>query len=161
MGFLVACKNKEDLIKNEGARVVTTLLINISDAQGQLTPKSVMESCRNSLQKADHGSQPTPSTSSSDIVHVQPVVEEHDDVFSETIINSLVAHQTHLVGNQAYGAHPTNNTITPANDNLGKDQAQPSSQDPQIHIPTATGKSGYHTLMCATLFLILLKKNLL
>ena len=48
MGFLVACKNEEDPIKNEGARVVTTLLINFSDAQGQLIPKSVIESCRNS-----------------------------------------------------------------------------------------------------------------
>ena len=28
MGLLVACKNEEDPIKNEGARVVTTLLIN-------------------------------------------------------------------------------------------------------------------------------------
>ena len=27
MGLLVACKNEEDPIKNEGARVVTTLLI--------------------------------------------------------------------------------------------------------------------------------------
>ena len=48
MGFLVACKNEEDPIKNEGARVVTTLFINFSDAQGQLTPKSVTKSCRNS-----------------------------------------------------------------------------------------------------------------
>ena len=48
MGFLVACKNEEDPIKNKGARVVTTLFINFSDAQEQLTPKSVMESCRNS-----------------------------------------------------------------------------------------------------------------
>ena len=48
MGLLVACKNEEDPIKNEGARVVTTLFINFSDAQGQLTPKSVKESCRNS-----------------------------------------------------------------------------------------------------------------
>ena len=48
MGLLVACKNEEDSIKNEGARVVTTLFIKISDAQGQLIPKSVMESCRNS-----------------------------------------------------------------------------------------------------------------
>ena len=48
MGLLAACKNEEDPIKNEGARVVTTLFINFSDAQGQLTPKSVMESCRNS-----------------------------------------------------------------------------------------------------------------
>ena len=44
MGFLVACKNEEDPIKNEGARVVTTLFINFSDTQGQLTPKSMMES---------------------------------------------------------------------------------------------------------------------
>ena len=44
----VVVKNEEDPIKNEGARVVTTLLIYFSDAQGQLTPKSVMESCRNS-----------------------------------------------------------------------------------------------------------------
>ena len=48
MGLLVACKNGEYPIKNEGARVVTTLFINFSDAQGQLTPKSVMESCQNS-----------------------------------------------------------------------------------------------------------------
>ena len=47
MGFIVACKNEEDPIKNEGAIVVTTLFINFSDAQGQLTPKSVMESCPN------------------------------------------------------------------------------------------------------------------
>ena len=48
MGKLVGCKNDENPMKNEGARVVTTLYINISDAQGQLTPKSVMESCPNS-----------------------------------------------------------------------------------------------------------------
>ena len=48
MGLLVACKDEEDPIKNEGARVVTTLFINFSDSQGQLTLKSVMESCRNS-----------------------------------------------------------------------------------------------------------------
>ena len=48
MGLLVACKNDEDPIKNEGARVDTTLFINFSEAQGQLTLKSVMESCRNS-----------------------------------------------------------------------------------------------------------------
>ena len=44
MSFLVACKNEEDPIKNEGARVVTTLFIDLSDALGQLTLKSVMES---------------------------------------------------------------------------------------------------------------------
>ena len=45
MGLLVARKNEEDPIKYEGARVDTTLFINFSDAQGQLTPKSVIESC--------------------------------------------------------------------------------------------------------------------
>ena len=45
MGLLVACKNEEDPIKNEG--VVTTLFINFSDAQGLFTQTSVMESCRN------------------------------------------------------------------------------------------------------------------
>ena len=49
MGILVAYKNEVDPIKNKGARVVTTLFINFSDTQGQLTPKSVMESCRNSI----------------------------------------------------------------------------------------------------------------
>ena len=48
MGFLAACKNEEDPIKDEGSRVVTALFINFSDAQGQLTLKTVMESCRNS-----------------------------------------------------------------------------------------------------------------
>ena len=43
--LLVAFKNEEDPVKNEGARLVTTLFIIFSDAQGQLTPKSVMESC--------------------------------------------------------------------------------------------------------------------
>ena len=42
MGLLVASKNEEDHMKNEGARVVTTLFINFSDAQGQLTPKYVI-----------------------------------------------------------------------------------------------------------------------
>ena len=46
MGVLVSCKNEEDPSKNEGARVVTTQFIDFSHAQGQLTPKSVMESCR-------------------------------------------------------------------------------------------------------------------
>ena len=45
MSVLDACKNKEVPIKNEGARVVTALFIDFPDAQGQLTPKSVMKSC--------------------------------------------------------------------------------------------------------------------
>ena len=48
MGLLVAYKNEEDPIENEGARVVTTLFIDFSETEEELTPKSVMESCRNS-----------------------------------------------------------------------------------------------------------------
>ena len=45
---LLSCKNQVDLIKNEGAKVFRTLYIDFSDAQGQLTPLSVVGSCRNS-----------------------------------------------------------------------------------------------------------------
>ena len=38
MVVIVTCKNEEDSIKTEGARVFTTLNIDFSDAQGQLTP---------------------------------------------------------------------------------------------------------------------------
>ena len=37
MDVLVTCKYAEDPIKNEGARVDTTLYSNFSDAQGQIT----------------------------------------------------------------------------------------------------------------------------
>ena len=47
MVVLVTCKN-EDSIKNEGARLFTALNIYFLDAQGQLTPLSVVGSCRNS-----------------------------------------------------------------------------------------------------------------
>ena len=46
MVVLLTCKNKEDPIKNEGARVFTTLYINFSDAQGQITLESVVVSSR-------------------------------------------------------------------------------------------------------------------
>ena len=39
-----SCMNEEDLIKNEGARVLTRLYTDFSDALGQLTPQSVVES---------------------------------------------------------------------------------------------------------------------
>ena len=45
---LVTCNNEEDPIKNEGGRVLTSLLFDFSDAQGQLTPKSAAEFCPNS-----------------------------------------------------------------------------------------------------------------
>ena len=42
-------KNEEDPIKYEDARVLTRLhVFFFSDAQGQLTPESAVESCRNS-----------------------------------------------------------------------------------------------------------------
>ena len=47
MDVLIACKYEEDLIKNEGARVLTTLYINFSDAQGQITLVLVVVSVRN------------------------------------------------------------------------------------------------------------------
>ena len=40
MDVLVTSKNKEDQIKIEGARVATTLNIDFSNTQGQLTPQS-------------------------------------------------------------------------------------------------------------------------
>ena len=48
MVVLVTCKNEKYPIKIEDARLVTTLYIDFSDAQGQLTPKPAMESCQNS-----------------------------------------------------------------------------------------------------------------
>ena len=47
MDVLITCKYEEDLIKNEGARVVTTLYINFSDAQGQITLELVVVSGQN------------------------------------------------------------------------------------------------------------------
>ena len=48
MFVLHTCNNEEDPIKTEDARVLTRLYVIFSDAQGQLTPKSAMEFCRNS-----------------------------------------------------------------------------------------------------------------
>ena len=47
MVVLIIWKNEEDPIKNEGARVVTGLYIDFSNAQGQITPESVVVSGRN------------------------------------------------------------------------------------------------------------------
>ena len=47
MDVLVTCKYEKDLIKNEGARVDTTLYSNFSDAQGQITLVLVSVSGRN------------------------------------------------------------------------------------------------------------------
>ena len=45
---LVTCKNDEDPFKNESTRVLRTLYIHFSNAQGQLTQYLVMGSGRNS-----------------------------------------------------------------------------------------------------------------
>ena len=47
MDVLLTCKYEEDLIKNEGARVLTRLYDIFSNAQGQQTPKSAAEFCPN------------------------------------------------------------------------------------------------------------------
>ena len=44
---LVTCKYEEDPIKDRGARVFTTLYVNFSDAQGQITLESAVVSGRN------------------------------------------------------------------------------------------------------------------
>ena len=44
MDVLVTCKYEEYPIKNEGARVVTTLNINILDAKGQIIQESAVVS---------------------------------------------------------------------------------------------------------------------
>ena len=45
MIVLHTCNNEADLIKNEGARVLTRLYVVFSEAQGQLTLKSAVEFC--------------------------------------------------------------------------------------------------------------------
>ena len=45
MVVLHYCNNEDDPIKIEDARVLTRLYVIFSDAQEQLTPKSVMEFC--------------------------------------------------------------------------------------------------------------------
>ena len=47
MDVLFTCKYEEDPIKNEGARLDTTLYSNFSDAQGQITLVLVSVSGRN------------------------------------------------------------------------------------------------------------------
>ena len=42
MVVLATCKNEEDPIKSDGARVFTALYISFSDAQWQITPGSVV-----------------------------------------------------------------------------------------------------------------------
>ena len=47
MNVLVTCQYEEDPIKNRGARVFTTLYINFSDAQGQITLELLVVSGQN------------------------------------------------------------------------------------------------------------------
>ena len=47
MVVLLTCKNEEDPIKNRGARVFTTIYVNFSEMQGQITLVLVVVSGRN------------------------------------------------------------------------------------------------------------------
>ena len=47
MVVLVTCKNEEDPTETVGARVLTTLYINFSDEQGQITLELVVVSGQN------------------------------------------------------------------------------------------------------------------
>ena len=47
MNVLVTCQYEEDLMKNRGARVYTTLYINFQNVQGQITLELVVVSGRN------------------------------------------------------------------------------------------------------------------
>ena len=47
MDVLITPKYEDDPVKNEGARVLTTLYINFSDVQGQITLVLVVVSSRN------------------------------------------------------------------------------------------------------------------
>ena len=47
MNVLVTCKYEEDPIKNRGPRVFTTLYVNFSGGQGQITLESVVVFGRN------------------------------------------------------------------------------------------------------------------
>ena len=47
INVLVTCQYEEDPIKTRGARVFTTLYINFSDTQGQITLELVVVSGRN------------------------------------------------------------------------------------------------------------------
>ena len=47
MNVLLTCQYEEDMIKNRGARVFTTLYINFSDSQGQINLELVVVSGRN------------------------------------------------------------------------------------------------------------------
>ena len=47
MDVLVTCKYEEDPIKNRDAKVFTTLYVNFSDVQGQITLEAMVVSGRN------------------------------------------------------------------------------------------------------------------
>ena len=77
----------------------------------------------------------TGQTTSSNLATAEPPSEEpgHSetgDVYHQTLINSLLSHQTNLAAeNSTFGSDNSPNL------------SQPSWQDPQVHIANATGKS--------------------
>ena len=54
MDVLITYKYEEDPIRNRGARVFTTLYVNFSDEQGQITLESMAVSGRNLTHPSFH-----------------------------------------------------------------------------------------------------------
>lgn len=67
-----------------------------------------------------------------------------NDIYHQTLVNSLVDQRTRLAGNQTDTQRSVLFSLNSDNGNLNSsvqsDAAQPSWRDPQIHIATATGK---------------------
>ena len=82
MDVLVTCKNEEDPIKNEGARVVTTLFINFKDAQwgayskicdGILTKFKLIQALKNVLIVCKNEEDPF-KIESNRVVDITPII---------------------------------------------------------------------------------------
>ena len=70
----------------------------------------------------------------------EQVAREQPDLYQQTLLDSLMAQQAQMTGTNTNGPH---NLISPSPvlTNMTKESSQPSWQDPQVHIATATGKS--------------------
>ena len=91
MVYLVTCKNKEDSIKNEGAKVFTTLYINFSNAQGQTTPESVVVSGRNLNTSMRPSFENWPSCGNQPILGNRPSYESYIYIIVSTIDKTITS----------------------------------------------------------------------
>ena len=73
----------------------------------------------------------------------QPTESANSDIYHQALVNSLVTQQTQLAGHQSGTPHSAFNSNSGINvsNSLGFDTEQPSWQNPQTHIATATGRS--------------------